>query len=177
METQENRNTEQIEEQEAAPETTGTAAEPAPADPAGAEETRQTGRETFTLKHLDEQREVSREELIALAQKGLDYDRIRADRDRLKNAEAPNRREGLTDFLRAFPDVKPETIPKQVWLSFAAGESLTTAYTMYRNQTLEAELAAERQNRANRLTAAGSVTSGGKTGAGDELLHTWYADD
>ena len=29
----------------------------------------------FTLKHLDEVREVSRDEVIALAQKGLDYDR------------------------------------------------------------------------------------------------------
>lgn len=29
----------------------------------------------FTLKHLDETREVSRDEVIALAQKGMDYDR------------------------------------------------------------------------------------------------------
>lgn len=35
----------------------------------------------FTLKHLDETREVGRDEVIALAQKGMDYDRIRQDRD------------------------------------------------------------------------------------------------
>ena len=38
----------------------------------------------FTLKHLDEVKEVDRDEVITLAQKGLDYDRIRAERDSLK---------------------------------------------------------------------------------------------
>ena len=31
----------------------------------------------FVLKHLDDTHEVNRDEVIALAQKGLDYDRIR----------------------------------------------------------------------------------------------------
>ena len=39
---------------------------------------------TFTLKHLDEVREVNRDEVIELAQKGMDYDRIRSDRDSMK---------------------------------------------------------------------------------------------
>lgn len=37
--------------------------------------------ESFTLKHNGKLYEVGREELIALAQKGMDYDRIRNDRD------------------------------------------------------------------------------------------------
>ena len=62
--------------------------EPAANDtpPAEEQETQQTEEQTeevneetadqrFTLKHLDEVREVSREEVIALAQKGMDYDR------------------------------------------------------------------------------------------------------
>lgn len=39
---------------------------------------------TFTLKHLDEVREVGRDEVVRLAQMGLDYDRIRSDRDSIK---------------------------------------------------------------------------------------------
>ena len=35
----------------------------------------ETADQRFVLKHLDEVREVSREEVIALAQKGMDYDR------------------------------------------------------------------------------------------------------
>ena len=37
--------------------------------------------ETFTLKHLDETRTVSRDEVVALAQKGMDYDRMRGKYD------------------------------------------------------------------------------------------------
>lgn len=36
------------------------------------------------LKHLHEEKEYTLEETVALAQKGMDYDRIRADRDTLK---------------------------------------------------------------------------------------------
>ena len=50
------------------------------AEAGNTEETAETQENTaadqrFTLKHLDETREVGREEVIALAQKGLDYDR------------------------------------------------------------------------------------------------------
>ena len=44
--------------------------------------------QTFTLKHLDEVKEVDRDEVITLAQKGLDYDRIRAERDSLKSEKS-----------------------------------------------------------------------------------------
>ena len=37
--------------------------------------------ETFTLKHLDEVRTVGRDEVITLAQKGMDYDRVRSKYD------------------------------------------------------------------------------------------------
>lgn len=37
--------------------------------------------QTFELKHLDERRTVNRDEVVALAQKGMDYDRIRAKFD------------------------------------------------------------------------------------------------
>lgn len=47
--------------------------------------------ESYTLKHLDEVRTVSRDKVIELAQKGLDYDRVRAKlesaRDRLEDVE------------------------------------------------------------------------------------------
>ena len=35
------------------------------------------GDESFTLRHLGETKSVGRDEVIALAQKGMDYDRIR----------------------------------------------------------------------------------------------------
>lgn len=38
----------------------------------------------FELKHLDERREVTLEEMKTLAQKGMDYDRIRQERDDMR---------------------------------------------------------------------------------------------
>lgn len=61
----------------------------------GAEGAAQT-QETFTLKVNKENRTVSREEMISLAQKGADYDRVKqvqeratADLETYKNANAP----------------------------------------------------------------------------------------
>ncbi len=42
----------------------------------------------FSLKHLGETKDYSKEETITLAQKGLDYDRIRTERDALKAEKA-----------------------------------------------------------------------------------------
>lgn len=55
--------------------------EPEADEKAGAEEKTD---QSFELKHLDETRTVDREEVIALAQKGMDYDRIREKYDAAK---------------------------------------------------------------------------------------------
>ena len=41
--------------------------------------------DSFTLKHMDEVRTVSREEIVPLAQKGMDYDRIKGQLDTARN--------------------------------------------------------------------------------------------
>lgn len=73
--------------------------EPAEADQPNAEETEepseiepeqevQAQTDQFELKHLDEVRTVGREEVITLAQKGMDYDRIRGKLDEREGKEA-----------------------------------------------------------------------------------------
>lgn len=42
--------------------------------------------ETFTIKHNGQEVTLTKDELITNAQKGFDYDRIREDRERLRNA-------------------------------------------------------------------------------------------
>lgn len=44
----------------------------------------ESSEELFTLKNRDEKRQVTRDELIAMAQKGWDYDTVRAERDQLR---------------------------------------------------------------------------------------------
>lgn len=60
-------------------------AEQEPEAEAEGQEQEQKADQLFDLKHLDETRTVDREEVIALAQKGLDYDRIREKYDAAKD--------------------------------------------------------------------------------------------
>lgn len=48
------------------------------------EEPGQDQPETFTLKRMGETRQVSREDLISMAQKGWDYDTVKQERDQLR---------------------------------------------------------------------------------------------
>ena len=142
----------------------------------------------FELKHLDEKRSVSREEVIALAQKGLDYDRIRAKYDALRAdqpesagqkppvqepaAEAGRQRSFLR-FSLEFPQVKAEEIPAEIWRDFAAGKGdLADLFARHENRQLKAQLAAERQNQENRKKSTGSRATAGS--AMSKLDADWY---
>lgn len=50
------------------------------------EEQEENQEQTFTLKHLGKETQVTLEELIALGQKGLDYDFVKRKNEELKNA-------------------------------------------------------------------------------------------
>lgn len=61
--------------------------------------------QTFELKHLDETRTVNREEVIQLAQKGLDYDRIRGKLDELRGLEKQaGENELYAEFVKELAD-------------------------------------------------------------------------
>lgn len=218
----------------------------------GTEENSQETDQSFTLKHLDETRTVGREEVIALAQKGMDYDRVRAKLDaktELENAEAAQalefvkmlaqknggtmedfmdavtagmrakpdrsdydsvlaqvkmeRREKALDereqklnetsaaaqqqneaaakrqadiknFMEAFPDVKAENIPKEVWTAVAGGKTLVEAYALHEAARLKNELAAEKQNTKNKARSTGSRATAGKSDTMDDFDQLWY---
>lgn len=71
-------------------------------EPKAETETEPPTGELYELKHLDEVKSVTREEVIALAQKGLDYDRIRAKLD------APNPYEEFVKEMAAAQNTTPE---------------------------------------------------------------------
>lgn len=239
-------------------------AAPAPEDGEGqraADQPREGGEakaatpELFTLRNREEQRQVTREELIAMAQKGWDYDTVRAERDRLRayrqeadpamemvkayaqrsgmsipdyldycrkqelmhggmdertadqtlrlekqqaalrarqvgmdgkgrqqsvleraKEQQAQRRQDMERFLRVYPGVKAETIPKEVWQKVVEGTPLVSAYAMAENERLKAELAAERQNTANRQRTPGAL--GGNVGRElDEIDRLWAEED
>ena len=152
--------------------------------------------ERFTLKNRDETRQVTREELVALAQKGWDYDKVRQERDQLRAAQARQSRplpgigpllrqvkeEGaarqreVERFYRTYPQVDPSRIPPQVWDGVRSGDSLTDAYTRYENGRLKQELAAMQQNERNRSLSPGSL-SGVSGRELDEIDRLWAQED
>lgn len=212
--------------------------------------------ELFTLRNREEQRQVTREELIAMAQKGWDYDKVRQERDQLqqtheqvapflslldetakkngmtreeyidalrsqelmregmseeearrelgfrkreadlnarqtkldaeenrRNSEAQKEQERqarvsqeVSTFMQMYPGVDTGSIPKQVWDQVRNGVPLVTAYAMHETQTLKAELAAVKQNNANKQRSPGSL--GGNTASEmDEIDRMWNEDD
>lgn len=70
----------------------------------------------------------------------------------LKHAQqqAQARKQDIEAFYQSYPGVDPKSIPPEVWGAVRGGDTLTNAYTRWENKRLQAELAAERQNKANR---------------------------
>lgn len=209
----------------------------------------------FVLKHLGEEKTVSRDEVVVLAQKGMDYDRIKqqlteerekaeknseivrslselakesgfaAPEDMLddvkatllsekegidrgialerlklerreaeiakreaklsaeskskeseaeKAAEAERRQQAdIQNFLKAYPEVKPNSIPKEVWRDVGKGETLLNAYMKYENAQLKARLAAKEKAEENRARSTGSRQSVGSASVVDEFTAAW----
>lgn len=88
-------------------------------------------------------------------------------------AAKERRQADFAAFFRARPDVKADSIPKEVFQAVHEGQSLLTAYMSYENKKLRAELDAERQNAKNRDRAAGSAHSDGKSKT-DPWDDAWY---
>jgi hypothetical protein len=167
--------------------------------------------------------------VVVLAQKGMDYDRIRQERDQLrlhrqevdpalelvrsfasrsgmdlggyldnsrkqeltaigysergtaaqvaKEKRTQARERDMRAFIETYPGVKAESIPAEVWQRVARGDSLSAAYTMHQNRTLEHRLSAERQNWQNRQRTPGGLNRGLVGDRRDEIDKLWYAED
>lgn len=239
-------------------------AEPVTEEPVKEEQSSQEGQqreseanqpELITLKNkILGDRQVTKEEYDAFAQKGYDYDRVKQERDQLRqqksefdpvvalvkryadsmgktlpeyldyvreqelmaggqtqqeaqrqisiekreadlnarqtkldaeenrrNSEAQKEQEHqarvsreVAAFRELYPDVK--TVPQEVWDQVNKGVPLVTAYITHENKRLLAELAAERQNNANKQRSPGSL--GGNTAPEmDEIDRLWSEDD
>jgi len=75
------------------------------------------------------------------------------------------------EFLDAYPDVKPEDVPVEVWEEVKEGRSLLDAYVRYENKRLKDEMAKFQQqqqvqqvNEKNAASSTGSAKSSGATG-------------
>ena len=132
--------------------------------------------EMFGLKHLGEETMVTREEVIALAQKGRDYDRIRERLVRLESGANPTRStlvRDVHDFVSTYgSSVRPDTIPAEVWTDVRAGIPLVVAYQRHENRSLRGQL----KTHSNRVRATSGVSTAGEYGGDGSIESVWYAD-
>lgn len=202
----------------------------------------------FKLKYNGEESEVDREKVIELAQKGMDYDRVKGERDKFKADEPtmqrykeqdgflkelaesagvtveklmeqtkvrvlmskdpklteedalkqvreakkaaekkePEKAEPTPDerrqamfanFMQAYPNVKADEIPKEVWEDAGRTFDLTGAYLRYQNRQLQEEIKTLRQNNKNKERSTGSMKSVGSRTKDQAFDALWYDDD
>ena len=212
--------------------------------------------DSYELKYFGETRTVNRDEVIKLAQQGMDYPRIREKWDGIKDdipklrmyegflkelaesrggdieslideartrslmakakaegkeltasaaaaqavqarmkamepeeakqakareeEQMARRRASVDRFMKVYPDVKGEQIPKEVWDDAEAMGDLTAAYIKYNsgkikeeNERLKKELEQAKQQKKNRERSMGSSKSVGAAAARDAMDDGW----
>jgi hypothetical protein len=156
-----------------------------PTDGEGAQGHDGGSNQSFTLKHLGEVRTVGRDEVIALAQKGLDYDRIRGRYGEASNRQgvmaapedetAAKRRAEILEFFEEYgTEVDPRTIPAEVWRAVAGGRTLLAAYQAWELKKLRLESQAAQKATENKSRSAGSRSSLDGVKPRDAITEDWY---
>lgn len=100
------------------------------------------------------------------------------EREEAQNAKHKEEQE-YADFVAAFPDVKAEDIPKEVYEA-AQHSNLTSAYKDWLIKDLQTKLSIQKTNSKNAQSAIGSVTESGPTKKNeptDPFLEGFYSDD
>lgn len=113
-------------------------------------------------------------EAIPLIQKGLNYDRVIKERDRLREPGDP-----FETFARRFPEAAadPESIPEAVWNDFRGGIPLTEGWLRYENARISAELEAAKTALTNKTRITGSRTGRGSGLSGGDGFLTGFGTD
>lgn len=100
------------------------------------------------------------------------------EREEAQNAKHKEEQE-YADFIAAFPDVKAEDIPKEVYEA-AQHSNLTSAYKDWLIKDLQTKLSIQQTNSKNAKSAIGSVTESGPTKKNepiDDFLAGFESDD
>lgn len=133
------------------------AQEPQEPEPKAEETKEKAETDQFELKHLDEKRTVNRDEVIALAQKGMDYDRIRAKYDEMKAGET--QRNAHESFLKELAESAGQSVEDMIdsararmLVNKAATEGKTLSEDDAMAQVKQARTAAEQTETAEKPT-------------------------
>lgn len=98
-------------------------------------------------------------------------------------AKATERARQIKEFQAEYTDIKPDSIPDEVWKAVAGGKTLLSAYQAYdlaqakaEKARIAAELEAERKNKDNAKKSTGSRSSVGNKTNYDPIEDDWRKD-
>jgi hypothetical protein len=100
-----------------------------------------------------------------------------ADKPAEQPKEQDAQHEMLMRFIDEYPDVKAESIPKEVWDDCAKNGDLVSAYRKYEIAQLKAENKKLKENESNRQRSTGSRRTAGATTPKDVFDEAWDSDD
>lgn len=103
-------------------------------------------------------------EVVATSQlrKELQAEKNKLEQEKKNREEKESKDKEYADFIKEFPDVKPEDIPKDVFLN-AQNSSLTEAYTKYLLEEQRKQIEILKKQNENKSSSIGSTTEfGGK---------------
>lgn len=101
-------------------------------------------------------------EVVATSQlrKELQLEKNKLEREKKEREEKESKDKEYEDFLKEFPDVKPEDIPKDVFLN-AENSSLKEAYMRYQLEEQKKQIEILKKNKENSTRNVGSTTERG----------------
>ena len=120
------------------------------------------------------------------AQKLLEHDKIVQEYQTEKQIREQKEKEQkmYLEFLEAYPDVKPEDVPAEVWKEVKEGRSLLDAYVRYENKRLKDEMAKFQQqqqnqhaNQTNAASSTGSARDIGSAGKPKDPFEEGFDDE
>mgnify|MGYP000963955222 CR=1 FL=1 len=120
------------------------------------------------------------------ARKLLEHDKIMQQylTEKQQREQKEKEQKMYLEFLEAYPDVKPEDVPVEVWKEVKEGRNLLDAYIRYENQKLKAEMAKFQQqqqnqqaNQANAASSTGSARDIGSAGKPKDPFEEGFDDE
>lgn len=151
---------------------------------------------SLKIKYNGAEQELSRERAVELAQKGMNYDHVKEQLERLKNAPENDISETRFDALRSeLDELRARSIAERKWAEFqkehgeyasygalpeevrgqvAAGKELDAAYALYENKQLKLQLRQMEQNQKNLKAAPGSAAGSGAGDVADDFLKGFF---
>jgi len=120
--------------------------------------------------------EITAKERVKLDEDKAEIERVKAEQtaaNAAAEAEKARKAREAEEFISAFPDIKFDTIPPEVWQNVKGGMTLTNAYLKHRLSKAEAEVSAFKQHTTNKQTTTGSVQGVGLKTKSDPFLEGW----